>query len=512
MPITMTRAEYQATYGAPPNVPAPVVQSPPVDQTPITMTKAQFQATYGQAPTPPATPYEVSMGIKNQDGTPNTDKGIISNTISQVKNDLSPNTQGSPLSKGIQATTDVFSSVGQLPILKQIGEVFGKGVNFAGEQLSKLYTPEFQKELGNMSEEDFTKATQPLKDLSNLGTIANTILMTKGGEKVVEKAPEISNAVNTGVNAIKNKVSDLTTEKPMTPEEMKINLQSVADDWAKPTTLNEPKYNNARAVLEKDPEVTKTLAQNGLNPFAHIEDGKYLTLDTVKQLRADTGKLSRDILRPSLEKADYTVEKTQITDIKPKANDFGVTPDDAEMITKRLNTKLEALQRKYPDGMSLTNMLDEKITYDKNGGYSQFKSNADTNDAIANRAIADNLRTQLITKAPKDLPIEDFFAEQSKNYRAADYLKSLNGVKAPVDIVQNIARNVAKFGGAKLGAMFGGDVVSSFAGYQIGKVVEKFIENMTNPMRDSFLQNLKITNPEAFTKMQEYLNKSIPPK
>lgn len=449
--------------------------------------------------------------------------GIISSTISQVKNDLNaPGTITAPVGKGIfkngqqaesfgnnalQATADVFGAVGKLPVLKQIGEVFGKGINITGDELSKLYTPEFQKSLDDLAPEDYAKATQPLKNLQNLGTIANTILMAKGGQKGTQIA----------TNAIKDTVtSDITPKGPdIASPEVQAKLQGVANDWAKPSTINEPKYNNARAVLEKDPEAPKTLAQNGINPFEHIEDGKYSTEDTAQKLRDDNGKLSRDLLRPSLEIADQATPKTVMAELKPAVDDtYGVTPDDAEAIQTRLTSKLGALGRKYPEGMSLTNMLDERITYDKNGGYKAFKSNADNIDAIANRAIADTIRTTLETKGDQaGVPVSDFQAELAKNYKAADYLDALHGKKAPVSLSQSIARYGAKITGAKLAGMVGGgDIVSEFVGYHIGGALEKFVENMTNPMRDSFLKNLEKTNPPAFVKIEAYLKENSPPR
>lgn len=498
----MTASDYQMKYGTPPPItPPPTLQTAPQEQVPIQMTAEQYQAKYGVSSQGPSS-YDVVMGIKNADGTPNTDKGITPQAFENAKKDITGK-DGNLVEKGVAATADIFGAVGQLPILKQIGEVFGKGINLAGEQLSKLYTPEFQKSLATLSPEDYTKATQPLKDLQNLGTIANTILMAKGGEEGVKKAPEV-------VDNIKETASKVNPFNPdnLSPEQVQSKLKGVADDWAKSTTINEPKYNNARAVLEKDPEVPNTLAQNKINPFAHVEDGKYNTEDTAQKLRDDSGKLSKDLLRPSLQMADYTTSPTAIAELKPTIDDtFGVTADDAEAIRAKLSSKLDALGRKYPDGMSLTNILDEKITYDKNGGYKAFKSNADNIDAIANRAIADSLRETLGTKGEAaGIPVNDFQAELSKNYKAADYLDALHGKKAPTSFLQSVARYGAKVTGAKIaGMMGGGDLVSEFVGYHIGGALEKFVENMTNPMRDSFLKNLKVTNPEAFTKIEEYI-------
>ncbi len=85
----------------------------------------------------------------------------------------------------------------------------------------------------------------------------------------------------------------------------------------------------------------------------------------------------------------------------------------------------------------------------------------------------------------------------------------MHGKKAPVSPLQSAARYASKVTGAKVAGMLGGgDLVSEFVGYHIGGALEKFVENMTNPMRDSFLKNLQKTKPPAFTKIQEFLTKN----
>lgn len=512
-PITMTRAEYQATYGTAPNV-APVPAQPTqVDQTPVQMTKAQYQSTYGQpVPTTPnpaaqiATDTAISTAKDYSQAIPNfmseagkNDNSVSTNPIVKIaENTLGATASGvstlfAPISNAIKSTINEAStekgiqSFAQNPIVSKVLDSVGD----IGNKINQLAQqhPEFAR------------------NLSNALTVGTAAL----GEK---PATDIANTTKASLgetaDTIAQKVSDLNplATKPITDAQMQTNLAGIVKDWEKPATINEPKYNNARAVLEKDPTVPQTLAQNGINPAANIEDGKYNTEDVAQKLRDDNGKLSNDLLRPSLQKADLTTAPTPIADLKPTIdNTYGVTADDAETIQAKLKTKLDALNRKYPDGMTLDNILTERITYDQNGGYKAFKSNADNIDAIANRAVADSMRDTLITKGKAaGIPVDDFQAELSKNYRAADYLDALNGKKAPVSTAQTIARYGAKVLGAKAaGLVGGGDLVSEFVGYHIGGALEKFVENMTNPMRDAFLKNLKVTNPKAFTQMEEYL-------
>jgi hypothetical protein len=109
-------------------------------------------------------------------------------------------------------------------------------------------------------------------------------------------------------------------------------------------------------------------------------------------------------------------------------------------------------------------------------------------------------------KAPPGVPVDAFNAHLSKFYKAADYLIALNGKKAPTTIGQDVARFGAKYGGAATGAAMGGGVVSAFAGYSIGKALEHALENMSKPVRDTFLHNLETTNPPAFKRVKEYLD------
>lgn len=482
-PITMTRAQYQSTYGAPPQVPTPAVQPATTDSTPVTMTKAQYQQTYGQQPNTNPIQWvgnQISQAFKG--GISQFKQGLNEGANAQNPVQLVE----SSLKGGAGLVGAAFSSFAPVfaPVNASVNALADKiSNNQAVQQFAQTQTGQ--------------NVARGAEDIANTAAIAQGVAGIKG-------APEIKGVLEKGANAM----VDITKPTEMSPTDIQTHLQGVADEWAKPTTMNEPKYNNAKAVLSKDPQVTTTLAQKGIDPFTNIEDGKYSTEDTAQKIRDDNGTLSKQLLRPSLEKADAVVTPTTIEELKPSIdNTYGVTPDDAEAIQAKLTSKMAALQRKYPNGMTLANMLDEKITYDANGGYKPFKSNADNIDAIANRSIANTIRNTLETKGEAaGIPVKEFQAELSKNYRAADYLDALNGKKAPVSMLQSAVRYTSKIAGARIAGMVGGgDIVSEFMGYHIGGALEKFVENMTNPMRNSFLQNLKTTNPTAFAKMEEYL-------
>lgn len=130
--------------------------------------------------------------------------------IEQIKKDItSPTDTRSALSRGISATSNAFgvitSPIMEAPGFKQVGELINKGINFAGEQLSNLYP----KDLNQIPEAEFQKATQPLQDVSNLGNIANTILLTKGVKETASSVKKGITQAGPIVNKAKATISNL---------------------------------------------------------------------------------------------------------------------------------------------------------------------------------------------------------------------------------------------------------------------------------------------------------------
>jgi hypothetical protein len=443
--------------------------------------------------------------------------GAVKNAASQGADQINEgvtaiqNPAGGTPVQGLEAglkTESGIASVVSSP-LAPIFSIVGKLINAIGDHVGNLSAVQ---KFANSSAGQTT--SRVAGDLSDAGNIAGTIL---GADEAVKGPAQVADTAAKVKDALTPNAPDPDAVAAAANDKETAQLKGVAQDWEAPTTINKPGYNNARVALDKAPGTPQFLAEQGLNPFAHVEDGKFATEDAAQNLRDTAGKMSNDTLRPSLQLADYTVPKTSVADLVQRAieqaqNTLHITADDMETIVNNIKQKGGALERKYPDGMSLENMHDEKITYAKNGGYNQFRSNADTNAAIGNKSLGSAFADLVEQKAPPELPVHDFNAYLQKYYQAADYLDALNGKLAPVSTAQTIARGLSKFGGAVIARHLApgiGDLVSSFAGYKIGGALEHAAENLTNPMRDTFLRNLKITNPEAFTKVQSY-SKSAP--
>lgn len=412
------------------------------------------------------------------------------------------------LGAGAGAVNAIYAPI-TAPLTTIAHHVYNADKENGGPISTLVNLPEVQQSRKVLS--DWAQAHPELaKTISDALTVATGLV---GGESSIAKA-----GVGDVLNASKDvgsKVVDriATQQEEQAAKQVTKKLQDIAQDWARPTVENTAGYKTATKIVEKNKDIPQFLAEQGLNPSTHVVDGRYLTNESAQSLRETAGKMSADTLRPSLQMADYITPKTPVKDLEAKAIETAqstpnITASNMETIIGKIKQESASLQKKYPEGMSLTDMHDNKITYAKNGGYSPVNDPKVNNTATANRSFSSALGKTVEIKAPPEVPVGDFNKYLSKYYKAADYLDAIHTKKAPVTLAQQIARGVAKFGGAALGGHFGGGIVSEFAGYQIGKAIEHAMENLSNPARESFLKNLKITNPEAYTKVEQYLGKA----
>lgn len=347
------------------------------------------------------------------------------------------------------------------------------------------------------------------------GDVLNTALLAIGGGEAKAVTPELSVAGAKEVaTAVKEDVAGAVKGAPGKVKDMYINSEKKS--WTKPVTANKAGfktvskiYNNAAKQGHK---IEETLLNSGIKLSDNVENGSYNTADTASNLRETTGKTSTELLRPSLEAADAYTPKTPVdkifTDAEKNLRDNkDITAGDLETGLSRLKKEKVALEKKYPDGMKLTDMHDEKITYDKNAGYKPEKGStaADTLTGQTNKALADANRTGVETAAPPEIPVHDFNKELTKSYQAADYLDALHTKTVPIGTVSKIANRAAKLAGAAVGAATGGGILADIGGYQLGGTLEKAFENFTDPVKSMILNSLEKTQPEAFAKLKTYI-------
>lgn len=441
----------------------------------------------------------------------------------------SPESQGeSPLVRGVQATgeafgavTDVASEIGNRLIPQGVKDRFQQQVEEGRESpLRKLVTDTASKaydelgtrltELEQSNPEAVKKLESTLKVAEGAGEIAGSILTADQAAQNITTGAKVTDK---GVQKVKQFGSNVTNkigEKTANYAE-----NSIKNEWVEPTKVPKATYKKSKEIYDnasaQGHDISDTLVKNKISVADHIDNGNFSTVDTADSIRSDAGKMSKDFLRPSLEKADLSVPRTPVQEVvneavnKVNANRM-ITQETKDAIIEKLNASKGALERQFPEGMGLTDMHDEKILRDLNSKYSPIGDIATNNEAVKNKALADSLRGTLEAKAPSDLPIKEFNAELSKQYQAADYLESLNNKKAPVSIASRIAKTSAKVVGAVAGEAIGGGLMGGLAGYHLGGAVEGLLEGLPNPLKAKFLQNLEVSNPEAFQKVQNYLS------
>lgn len=386
------------------------------------------------------------------------------------------------------------------PLLSPIGA----GIKYASDKLSE--TPLIKGAAGNLVMRegglaDYVPNTAADRIPQDINNIATLLPIAAGGLSPKAVKAETSGVLTKAREAQQTRVATKTDSK----------IQSIANDWSSPTKSPIASYNNARTILTKTPEIPRFLAEQKIDPNQHIEQGRYSTLDTAQSLRDTAGEMSGDTLRPGLQAADKTVPRTPVADVTKAAieranEEQHVTANAREQVISNIKKESAALQRKYPNGMSLENMHDEKITYAKNGGYSPIKSASDNNLATGNRSVGSAMGKIVEDKAPKELPVGEFNKYLQKYYKSAEYLDSLNTKKVPVTLGKYISNRAASVAGAVVGHGIGGGILGGVGGYMIGGALEHALENMPNPLRTSFLNNLKVTKPEVYTKVQKYLD------
>lgn len=459
----------------------------------------------------------------------------ISSDISSAGNDINSNltTENSAqqsenpfiegegnVEAGVKATGDAFDAVANVggdiasSLLSHLGiksqaNAFDTKTNNVSQESQNLISSLGSKlnDFITAHPEVGTALTSALGIASGGGQIAGGILT---GEGAAEAPGQISSAIKTGTNvatdiigstidAAKNKVFGSPSEQ----------ISNIANEWEKPATISKPGFKKIATILEKNPETPQFLAEQGLDPRSHLEDGNYATKESAQALRDTAGKMSNDTLRPSLQTADYQTPRTDVSDIENRAiakakETQGLTAGNVNTIVDKIHDEALALKEKYPNGISLEELHDNKINYSKNSGYSPINDPSVNNTATANRSLASSFQKTLEEKTPDSIPVKQFNKYLQKYYQGADYLDALDGKKAPISLGQKVARGTAKAIGAIIGSHLGG-LPTEFAGYSIGGALEHAIENMPNPVRSEFLANLQKTNPEAFTKITDYL-------
>lgn len=469
---------------------------------------------------------------------------IVSNEIDNIKSGVERFKQAPDLSSKIISGGETLASIPMTAIggvLNATGipwlankahDIIGTPIEKGLASLSTSVIPDSVKQsvknflispgLTNVANKLEKTDPQAWEDLNNaIGYFAMGLGSGKASEvagDIKSGASKISQPIDSALQPIKSAIKSGTEVVGGVIESGKSKMTDMYKNqelsgWTEPATINKPGFSKSSDIFtnasSKGHNISETLVKNGIKLSDNLESGKYNTADSAEILRTDAMKLSREGLRPSLQMADYSTPKTPVSEIinstiKDIQSSKYSTPGDIKSQIAKLKSEGEALQEKYPEGMSLTDMHDNRITYNKNAGYKIGDSPDTGNIKSMNRSLGNTLADTVVNKAPKDLPVSEFQNELSKHFQAADYLDSINGKTAPRSTLQKIAQTTAKVVGAKVGASVGG-IMGGVGGYHLGGLLESMVEGMSDPVKSSFLDNLSKTNPKAFKAVSDYI-------
>lgn len=221
MPTSMTRAQYQQTYGTPPPV-SGGSQTPPVQapqSAPVSMTRAQYQTKYGQAPAisndAPATPQPQHSELGNALGDVAGAVKSVGNFLFPIIGDVGDDLTGKNKKTALQQVGDL--GVSALPFIPGLGEAgeAARGAELGGEAADS----------GNLASKavDYFKGSPVLKGAAAGygGGVSQNLSQGKGiGESL---APNVNTvlgsvlggalpAVFKGVGALRNEIAGINPQ------------------------------------------------------------------------------------------------------------------------------------------------------------------------------------------------------------------------------------------------------------------------------------------------------------
>lgn len=293
------------------------------------------------------------------------------------------------------------------------------------------------------------------------------------------------------------------------------------ENLAKPTTLPETKYKKATEIYknaqEQGTDLSKVASKNGIRHDSLIEGKNYNTLDTAESLRDDAMKTSHDLIRPALKAAEPGVERVPIDRLRDtlisrveKLPASRITDAERALMKQRIAEtygKGSPADIAHPNGYSLTDLHDNKIVTSMNGKHKPNGSASDNFSARQSRAESDVFKELLEEYAPPELDIKTFNKAIQEKFQLADYIAELHTKKVPMGITARAIDLFGKVAGASAGAQVGGGL-GGVAGYHLGGVLFDAFENLSNPLKARYLNQIAKETPEIFKAFQEYLGKA----
>lgn len=405
-----------------------------------------------------------------------------------------------------QTAIDAALGAGGGKVLDWVGKPI---LNAAGKVIGTI-TPKIIKDVASGGADVIAKFAANNRLLGGIAAKPSALL-AKGLQTVDDKIGAGTKAVFTGA---KNVAKDQFPGLDATAHYQAVNKK----DLLRPTEVNAPAYRKATAVFNdaksRGIDLGDVAKQRNIIHDQIAEGGKYNTAETADALRDANYAVSDSIARPAIRAAQPGTRLVPTSEIRNAMLDHvhslpnsSIDATDRAAIASQIAKRYapgSAEDLAHPNGYSLEDLHDARITAQKNGKY---KIGGTTSDALkAQRARQEGrVFDQVFTKtAPAELGIAPFKKELEKNFLLADYLEQLHGKAVPQGITAKAVRLFGRGLGGVLGSKIGG-----FPGFLVGSrggdMLFDTFETLPNPLKMKVLQSVKTEDPQAFKELVKYI-------
>lgn len=439
---------------------------------------------------------------------------------------------GSPLAAGaafgagssLEQGNDLFSvqTLLQTVVGAGAGKVLatvGKPIfNTAGKVIGTV-TPQFLKDLalkGSGAVEKFMSSHELL------GGIAKPL-----SEKITSGAAAFDAGINkTASAAVTGTKNFLKSQYPNAGK----NTTKYFEDMEVNKIMSPSNPKGGKGFTKKAADVNTDAARRGINvknelkknkiyASEHIDDeGKFRFGETADALENEAMTGGADFLRPALREAAPGVARVSVQEARANMIKRIMAEPSSSLSPEQKKVMIKRILNEYGDGSVTSNMY--KNGYDLEALYDtklQTTGQIYKKNKIGVQTIADTLTMKqkeieskvfadlLKSRAPKELGIEKYFKENEAKFVTANYLRTLEGKKAPRSLFQRGIQQASKLSGGIIGL----NAVGPFgflSGYQFGGLASNTFINMSNPVKAAYLKSIKIPPSEARAIMKMFVS------
>lgn len=327
-------------------------------------------------------------------------------------------------------------------------------------------------------------------------------------------------AAKSAVSDLGNVISDATKDaiKPIRTALEDKYVNTAKSDWER----FGGDYTKTSKLLDQQEAMAKTgkvpdsfqdtptfLAEQGISPQNIMENGKFSSTKAAEIADNLTGsgvKPFEKMLNEQLDVVQQGQPPVPIDSIRKAVADqinslTHLVPEKIESMIRDANKSINAISRKYPEGITLKELNELKGKYWRD---TKFDINKPLQPQI-NYSIGTAMKNVIENRAG-DANIKEMNGLLGNYYKSAKFLNGFGDRTIKLTGKQKIVRGAIKAGATILGEKAFG-ISGGIGGYFLSKSIANMLENASNPLKEYILNNLEKTNPKAYEEAIKWLGK-----